>query len=140
MITKTVVLKCDAARAFALFTEHAGQWWPEDRRHTDDNASTIRMEASGRFFERAIDGTEIELGIVRTFEPPHRLSLDWFPGTGADAPTRVTIVFESAADGTRVTIEHDEGAAPHDLFSRNDAAYDRSWDLVLAAVARVAFW
>jgi uncharacterized protein YndB with AHSA1/START domain len=136
-MTKTVVLACDPARAFALFTEHAGQWWPEDRRHTDDNASTIRMEASGRFFERAIDGTEVELGIVRMFEPPHRLSLDWFPGTGADAPTHVDIVFEPVDAGTRVTIEHDAGFAPHDLFARNIAAYDRSWDLVLAAVAAV---
>jgi uncharacterized protein YndB with AHSA1/START domain len=134
-MTKTIVLKCDPARAFALVTEHAGQWWPADRRHTDDNASTIRMESTGRFFERAIDGTEVELGTVRAFDPPHRVSLDWFPGTGPDAPPRVDIVFEPVDGGTRVTIEHDAGMAPADLFSRNVAAYDRSWNLVLTALA-----
>jgi hypothetical protein len=28
MILKSVVLRCGAERAFELFTEHAGEWWP----------------------------------------------------------------------------------------------------------------
>ena len=133
-MTKTVVLKCDVDRAFALFTEHAGQWWPEDRRHTGDASSTIRIEASGRFFERAIDGTEVELGVVRMFDPPYRVTLDWFPGTGPDAPTRVEIIFESVKGGTRITIKHDAGSAPPDVFLQNITAYDSSWELVLAGI------
>jgi uncharacterized protein YndB with AHSA1/START domain len=138
MITKSVVLRCDAQRAFELFTQKAGEWWPGDRRHTGDATSTIRIEAAGRFFERAHDGTEVELGVVRAFEPARRLAIDWYPGTGAAAPTRVEVRFEPVDDGTRVTVVHDAGAAGTELFSENAAAYARSWDLVLTALAGAA--
>ena len=132
MIQKSVVLRCDPARAFGLFTENAGEWWPADRRHTDDVESTIHMQSSGRFFERASDGTEIELGVVRVFEPPERLVLDWYPGTGPANATRVDVRFEAVEHGTLVSVTHDAGAATAETFARNAAAYSRSWDSVLA--------
>jgi len=134
MIVKSVVLRCGPERAFALFTEQAGQWWPADRRHTGDAASAIRIEASGRFFERASDGTEVELGVVHSFEPASRLMLDWYPGTGRENPTRVEVSFDAVEAGTRVTVTHGPGSATSDLFARNAPGYGRSWDLVLAAL------
>jgi len=138
VIAKSVVLACSAERAFALFTEHAGKWWPRERRHTGDAASVIRIEASGRFFERAHDGVEVELGAVRVFEPAQRLILDWYPGTGATFPTRVEVTFEPVAGGTQVTVVHETGAARPDLFSDNAAGYRRSWDQVFASLAAYA--
>jgi hypothetical protein len=135
MITKSVVLRCDPERAFSLFTEHAGQWWPADRRHTGDATSTIRIEATGRFFERANDGTEVELGAVRLFAKASRLVLDWYPGTDREHATEVDVRFDAVENGTRVTVTHDTGGASADVFARNAPAYARSWDLVLAAVA-----
>ena len=135
MIIKSVVLRCDPERAFALFTEHAGLWWPAERRHTKDAGSMIRMEASGRFFERANDGAEVELGVVQLFEPGNRLLLDWYPGTGPANPTQVRVTFESIDEGTRVTVHHGPGPAGADTFGRNAPAYVRSWDMVLAALA-----
>lgn len=135
MIVKSVVLACDPDRAFALFTEHGGLWWPAARRHTTDANSTIRMEACGRFFERSSDGAEVELGVVRHFEPARRLLLDWYPGTGSEHPTQVEVTFAVADGGTRVTVRHSQGSASFAVFGGNAPAYDRSWDLVLAAVA-----
>jgi uncharacterized protein YndB with AHSA1/START domain len=135
-VTNSVVLACDPARAFVLFTEHAGTWWPEDRRHTDDAASTIRIESSGRFFERASDGTEVDLGVVRQFEPARRLLLDWYPGTGSEHPTQVEIRFDPVDGGTRVSVSHGPGAATDEVFRRTAPAYERSWESVLSAVAR----
>jgi uncharacterized protein YndB with AHSA1/START domain len=133
-----VVLRCDPERAFTLFTEHAGEWWPADRRHTRDATSTIRIEASGRFFERASDGTEVELGVVRAYEPPNRLVVDWYPGTDPQHPTHVEVSFISTENGTRVTITHGAGAAGDDGYSRNVHKYGSSWDMVLAALAEYA--
>lgn len=135
MIIKRVVLRCDQNRAFALFTEHAGEWWPAERRHTGDPASAIRIEASGRFYERANNGTDFELGVVRVFAPPSRLELDWYPGTGKEHPTRVQVVFEPHDGGTCVTVTHDPGVAGTDEFERSAPKYDQSWDLVLAALS-----
>jgi uncharacterized protein YndB with AHSA1/START domain len=135
MIVKSVVLRCEPARAFALFTQRAGEWWPSARRHTDDDASIIRIEPDGPFFERAADGTEVQLGRVRAFAPPHRLALDWFPGTGPAEPTFVEVDFEPVDGGTRVTVTHGAGAAPQTTYDENAGGYVRSWELVLAALA-----
>lgn len=135
MIDKSVILPCGPERAFELFTEQAGLWWPAARRHSKDPNSTIRMEATGRFYERSGDGSEVELGVVRQLEPGKRLLLDWYPGTGPNSPTRVEITFEPVDSGTKVTVRHDRGAADGDIFGRNAPAYDRSWDLVLNSLA-----
>jgi uncharacterized protein YndB with AHSA1/START domain len=134
MIKKSVVLRCSPERAFVLFTEHAGAWWPAERRHTRDASSEIRLEAVGRFFERASDGTEVELGVVRAFEPASRLMLDWYPGTGPDNPTQVEVTFEAIDTGTRVTIVHGPGSAGDEVFGRHAAVYAQSWDLILTAL------
>jgi len=138
VIEKSVRLACDPERAFRLLTEEAGAWWPPERRHTKDPGSVIRIEAAGRFYERAIDGREVELGIVRVFSPPRRLVLDWFPGTGPSQPTHVEIVLREDDGGTLVRLTHRAGPYGADEYTRNVAAYERSWSLVLAAWSRAA--
>ena len=133
MITRTVLLPCAAERAFVLFTERAGEWWPAERRHTRDPQSTIRIEKTGRFYERSSDGAEVELGVVRLFEPARRLVLDWYPGTGAAQPTHVEIRFELEGAATRVTIEHRPGPASAEVYPQRAAAYEASWARVCAA-------
>jgi uncharacterized protein YndB with AHSA1/START domain len=133
VIQKTLLLPCRPERAFSLLTEHAGDWWPPDRRHTKDPNSAIFMERSGRFYERAGDGTEVELGVVRVFEPPRRLVLDWYPGTGPPEPTHVEIVLVAEGDCTRVHLEHRAGPSSAESYAKKSAAYERSWTLVFAA-------
>ena len=135
-LVKSVDLRCAPDRAFSLFTEHAGQWWPDDRRHLKAELPTIiRIEPTGRFFERSSDGVEVDLGVARVFEPPRRLLIDWYPGTGPASPTRVEVRFEAIDTGTRVTVTHSPGRAAPEAFGRHAAGYARSWDLVLAALA-----
>ena len=138
MIHKTVVLRCAAPRAFELFTERAGEWWPPDRRHTGDPASAIVVEAGGRFYERAPGGREVELGVVRVFEPCARLVLDWYPGTGKAQPTHVEVRFEPEGESTRVTVEHRAGPFSEEVYPTRMGAYDASWTRVLAALERAA--
>lgn len=133
MIEKTLLLPCQPERAFALLTEQAGSWWPPDRRHTKDPNSAIFIEGGGRFYERAADGTEVELGVVRVFEPPRRLVLDWYPGTGPAEPTHVEILLVPEGDGTRVRLQHRAGPSSADSYAKKAVAYERSWTLVFAA-------
>lgn len=134
MIRKSVLLACDVAEAFDLFTQRAGVWWPVERRHTNDASSDIVIEPGGRFIERSRAGAEVALGKVCVFERPHRLVLDWYAGTGPDAPTEVEVRFETVEGGTRVTVCHGPGRAGDERFDRGAPAYDRSWALVLAAL------
>ena len=135
MIEKTVRLSCGPARAFTLFTAHATEGWPPSRRHTKDPTSEIRMLESGRFYERAADGTEVELGRVRAWEPPTRVLLDFYPGTDAEHPTEVEITFTPQDEHTVVVVRHGPTASSGELFGQRVARFDASWDAVLSALA-----
>ena len=134
MIQKSAFLACPPAEAFALFTQRASDWWPDGVRHTADPRSEIRMLADGRFWERATDGHEVELGRVLVWEPAHRLILDFYPGTDAQHPTEVVIRFTAENGGTRVVVEHRAKLESADLWAAGAPKFERSWTLVLAAL------
>lgn len=138
MIEKSVVLPCDAARAFHLFTREISSWWPPSRRHTSDPASTLTLEPTGRFFERAASGLEVELGRVCAWEPPHRLLLDFYVGTDPEHPTRVEIRFEPLAKGTRVVVDHRPTPISQEMWDQRNARFASSWELVLQALEHAA--
>lgn len=137
-IEKSVLLRCGRERAFALFTEEAGAWWPPERRHTGDPASRIAMSEGGRFYEEAGDGRVVELGRVRAWEPPDRLLLDFYPGTDAEHPTEVEVRFTDEGGDTRVQVFHRPTAASEALWTSRAPRYVASWALVLDALARAA--
>jgi uncharacterized protein YndB with AHSA1/START domain len=137
MIEKSAFLECAPERAFALFTERASDWWPETLRHTSDPRSEIRLLASGRFWERASDGHEIELGRVVTWEPSQRLILDFYPGTDADHPTKVVVSFAPDGAGTRVVVEHGPKPESAELWLERAPGFERSWALMMPALQKL---
>src|SRR5262249_28092997 len=134
VIDKSVVLPCAPDRAFAIFTGEISRWWPPERRHTDDPASRITLDAAGPFFEEAADGTTVPLGRRRAREAPARLLLDFYPGTDPDRPTEVEVAFEAEGAGTRVRVRHRPTAASAGVFDDRVSSFVRSWDLVLPAL------
>jgi hypothetical protein len=137
-VVKSVVLPLDPGAAFDLFTLKIDAWWPADRRHTQDPTSEIFMLASGRFYERAHDGREVELGCVRAWDRPNRILLDFFIATGPEKPTEVEIAFVARERGTEVKVSHRPKPASMALWLERAPRYQRSWDLVLAALTRAA--
>ena len=111
MIRRSIHLPLSPERAFKLFTERAGEWWPEGRRHTSDPGSQILIEPGGRFVERARSGHEVPMGRVLEWAPPSRLLLAFYPGTGPEMPTEVTVRFVAVQGGTELVIEHRPTAA-----------------------------
>jgi hypothetical protein len=138
MMVKSVVLPLAPAVAFELFTGKIAEWWPANRRHTEDPASEIFLLQSGRFYERARDGHEVELGRVRSREHPARILLDFFIATGPARPTEVEIMFAAEMGGTRITIIHRPKPDSEALWMQHAPPYDRSWDIVLAALSQAA--
>jgi Activator of Hsp90 ATPase homolog 1-like protein len=138
VIEKSAFLVCSPARAFALFTERASEWWPETLRHTTDPGSEIRMLADGRFWERATDGHEVELGRVTLWDPPRQLTLDFYPGTDAHHPTEVIVRFAADERGTRIVVAHGPKPESADLWAAGAPRFERAWDLMLPALQRAA--
>jgi uncharacterized protein YndB with AHSA1/START domain len=103
-------------RAFAVFVEQIGSWWPRTHSVTDDMADVIlEPMAGGRLYERAQDGTECDWGTVLAVEPPHHVVLSWAftpawqPTADPSQASRVDVRFTSTGpDTTSVVLEHTE--------------------------------
>jgi hypothetical protein len=138
MIRKSVFLALPPAAAFELFTARISQWWPPENRHTRDAHITLHLLESGRFFEKASDGLEVELGRVMLWEPPRRIVLDFYVATGPDQPTQAEVRFDAEAGGTRVTVSHGPKPPSAALWAERAPRYGRAWERVLAALVAVA--
>jgi uncharacterized protein YndB with AHSA1/START domain len=111
-----VVVNAPVERAFSVFTDGFGTWWPKS--HTIAKApverAIIEPRAGGRCYDQATDGSECDWGQVLVWEPPARLVLAWqIDGTWSYEPevehaSRVTITFAPDGERTEVTLVHDE--------------------------------
>lgn len=135
MIQKSILLRCPPDEAFQLFTRRISAWWPKTHRLTKDSESELFLERTGRFWERAADGTEIELGRVLAWDEPTRLALDFYIGTNAAQPTALEVTFTPENEGTRVTVRHRAKPESEDLWNQRAPVFERSWEAVLAALA-----
>lgn len=138
MIVNSVLLDMDMPRAFALVTDRIDEWWPTERRHTGDRNSSIFLLASGRFYERASDGRELELGKVTLWNEPTVIVLDFYITTGPDHATEVEIRFEAEGAATRVTVIHRPKPESAHLWDERSPRYAASWVIVLASLERHA--
>jgi uncharacterized protein YndB with AHSA1/START domain len=104
----------DAApdHAFNVFTAGIGRWWPKTHKTgpADLDRPIIEPREGGRWYELDVDGSEVEIGKVAAWEPPHRLVLIWqlTPEFAYDPEliTEVEVLFTPDGDGTRVDLEH----------------------------------
>lgn len=135
MITNSVLLDMEVPAAFAFVTGRISDWWPAERRHTGDTNSRIFLLASGRFYERASDGREVELGKVTLWTEPHVILLDFYIATGPEHPTEVEIRFEAEGTQTRFTFRHRPKPESAHLWDERSPRYAMSWSIVLAALS-----
>jgi uncharacterized damage-inducible protein DinB/uncharacterized protein YndB with AHSA1/START domain len=114
-IHKTVRVKADVARAFAVFTEGVDTWWPRGHHigRKPLQKMVIEPRTGGRCFGREGDGLEIQWGTVTVWEPPHRLVIAWQidPNWQFDPDlshaSEVDVHFTHEDSGlTRVDLEH----------------------------------
>ena len=113
-VRKTLTVDAPQERAFAVFSEQIGSWWPLDGKSIGSaTAETAILEprAGGRWFERGEDGSECDWGRVIAYEPPARLVLNWQISADwlhdAEINTEVEIRFIAEGEArTRVELEH----------------------------------
>ena len=79
-VRKSIRVAAPPARAFEIFTAGMHQWWP--RAHSlnakvERAAVIAEPRPGGRWFERAVDGTECDWGRVLAWEPPQRVLFAW---------------------------------------------------------------
>ncbi len=130
-VEKSVVVRCNAQRAFDAFTVDIDRWWPKET-HSVGKAQSCGIEpfVGGRAFEIAQDGARNNWGRVTAWNPPHGFTFTWHPGRDEIPGHEVELRFKPEGAGTRVTLIHRgwEKLAPEKQSQRE--SYDQGWGSV----------
>jgi uncharacterized protein YndB with AHSA1/START domain len=115
-VRHSVTVPIDRERAFRLFTEEIGSWWPSEGYKISEGPITEVFEGrqGGRWYELAEDGSQCTVGTVLEWDPPARflmtwqLTPDWAFEEDLERATKIEVVFEEeeGGDATRVSLEH----------------------------------
>jgi uncharacterized protein YndB with AHSA1/START domain len=133
-VRRSITVACAPERAFELFTERMGDWWPL-RTHSlsGEQASTVVVEANagGRLYEVDSDGGEHPWGSVLVWEPPSRFAVEW--SLGSDTATEWEVTFNPDGDGTRLDLVHRHWERLGADAPATRDSYDNGWVSVLDA-------
>ena len=127
-IHKTLELTCPAAHAFGVFTDRIADWWPlETHSICEDPQASVAFE-DGLLVETTPGGERHEWADVLTWEPPHRLVLNWRVNPErADTHLEVTFT-DLPGGGSRLDLRHSGFDDP-----ARAEAYTAGWSPVLEA-------
>lgn len=120
-------------RAFRVFTEELGTWWPMAHSLEPDQMMTAELEPrlGGKIIERHHDGTEANWGVITVWEPPSRLVFSWNPSYEERPETEVEVTFSADAGGTTVVLEHRGWEKLGASAAESRAGYSRGWSEIL---------
>lgn len=134
-VSKSIIVKLPIDEAFALFTEGVATWWPLGSHSVgEENTITCVFEGQvgGRIYEVQDDGTEVEWGRVKTWNPPYSVAFTWHPGRAADTAQDIDIKFKSIEGGTALQLVHSGWELLGDQAHAMREGYDSGWDYVLS--------
>ncbi len=114
-VRSSIVVDVPIDRAFTVFTEDIGSWWPPDHHILDGELAEMVFEprVGGHVYDRGTDGSQCQWARVLAFEPPHRfvmtwdISLQWRLETDPARTSEVEVRFVAETpDRTVVELEH----------------------------------
>lgn len=130
-ILATVEIAASRERVFRALTDprELVRWWGSpDTYQTTEWVGHAREGESFRASGRDVGGGSFVVeGEYLTVDPPHKLVHTWRADWDGAATTTVTIVLDSVASGTRVTLRHEGFAGRPESCS----AHSSGWELVL---------
>lgn len=142
-VIRTIEVGISPERAFELFTERIGEWWPlQTHGIFGEDAKDVVCEGhvGGRVYEVSKHGEEELWAEVLEYEPPRKLTLSWRPNPERPAPTHIEVTFSAEGSGTKVELIHTgwERLGDHSVATEARDFYDSGWPLVLRCFAEVA--
>jgi uncharacterized protein YndB with AHSA1/START domain len=137
-VHKSIVVEAPVERAFSVFTEQIGSWWPPDHHLLDAPLAEMVFEprAGGHVYDRGTDGSECRWSRVLAYEPPTRvvfswdINLEWKIETDLERTSEIEIRFIAEGDDrTKVELEH-----------RNLDRHGDGWERIRDAVGAPDGW
>jgi uncharacterized protein YndB with AHSA1/START domain len=114
-VVRAITVATSQDRAFKVFTEQFGSWWPREYSigQADMADFVLEPKVGGRWYEVGTDGTECDTGRVTAYDPPDRVVIAWHldgswqydPDPAHASEFEVRFVAEGP-NSTRVEVEH----------------------------------
>jgi len=148
-IRQAVTVRIDPERAFDLFTEGMGTWWPLDAysravsEFADDQIQATGLEfqarMGGRILEHTSDDRILPWAEVIAWRPPQSVLMAWRPHSEPEPPTELEATFTRRLGGTLVEIEHRGWERLSEAFREGlYEIYARGWITTLECFAVAA--
>ena len=148
-VRTSISVEAPIERAFSLFTDDIGSWWPPEHHILDSALAAMVFETreGGHIYDRGVDGSECRWARVLTYEPPNRVVFSWDIATSWRLETdlahtsQVEVRFTAEApDRTRVELEHRNIDRHGDGWERMRDAVGSpdGWGMVLRRFAEAA--
>ena len=137
-VQSEIVVEAPLERAFAVFTEDIGSWWPPENHILDAELAEMVFEprVGGHVYDRGVDGSECRWARVLAYEPPNRVVISWdiTPQwqleTDSSRASEIEVRFvPEAPERTRVELEH-----------RNLERHGEGWESLRDAVGSEGGW
>jgi len=139
-VHKSITVEAPIERAFTVFTDDIGSWWPPDHHILEAPLAAMVFEpragGGGYIYDRGTDGSECRWARVLAYEPPTRvvfswdINLQWQIETDPERTSEIEIRFTAEdANRTRVDLEH-----------RNLDRHGDGWESMRAAVGHPNGW
>ena len=137
-VRASIVVEAPLERAFSVFTDGVGSWFPPEYNLLDVEIAERVFEprVGGRVYDRGVDGSECHWARVLAYEPPNRVVISWDISphwqieTDLENTSEVDVRFISEApERTRVELEH-----------RNIDRHGEGWEQVRESVGGEGGW
>ncbi len=137
-VRASIVVEAPLERAFSVFTDDIGTWFPREYNLLDVDIAERVFEprAGGRVYDRGVDGSECHWARVLAYEPPQRVVISWDISprwqieTDPEKTSEIEVRFiPEAPERTRVELEH-----------RNLDRHGEGWEQTRESVAGEGGW
>jgi uncharacterized protein YndB with AHSA1/START domain len=137
-VRSSIVVDAPIERAFNVFTEEIGSWWPPEHHILQAELAEMVFEPreGGHVYDRSVDGSECRWARVLAYEPPDRVLISWDinlqwqieadPNKTSEVEVRF---FPEAPHRTRVELEH-----------RHIERHGEGWEQMHGAVGSPEGW
>jgi uncharacterized protein YndB with AHSA1/START domain len=78
-VRTSITVEAPIDRAFAMFTDGIGTWWPPENHILQAELAEMVFEprVGGHVYDRGVDGSESRWARVLAYEPPGRVVFSW---------------------------------------------------------------
>jgi uncharacterized protein YndB with AHSA1/START domain len=137
-VRSSIVVEAPIERAFSVYTEDIGSWWPPEHHVLQAELAEMVFEprVGGHIYDRGVDGSECRWARVLVYEPPNRVVFSWDVSpqwqieTDPEKTSEVEVRFVPEGPArTRVELEH-----------RNLERHGEGWEEMRAAVGSPDGW